>query len=428
MGRAIRLHGCRDKRDNFLRLRSKLDPRIARSLMSPPSGQHAASAEDASALTLPRHVRARLRRLLGRSLLALPALTIVLCDVVRRRDQIRHFEPIELAFYVLTIGLSIALWGALLAIATRRDGKGRHGARLILVALAIFAFGGQSYTFDHYQAYLNHRAVLVGTTMMPSVGQQLWSDRLQLAAALVPPALAIAALALGGMLLAPLRRKRTWLAIDVAALALVSSLLAAPTHGGEQGATPDVLYLSAMGRLARAHWDHNETVERIHPGPRTPMALLPLKPRATPRRNVVLVVTESVRSTSVCVAYDPDCKFTPFSNKAARDRFAFTEMRALDSTTAISLAIMWNGLLPTESRRDLHSAPLLWEYARAAGWDGAYWTSQNLLFGNSGTWIDGLPVSRRVSATGWSAFAARFDARASIFSEMSTAVISARDG
>jgi hypothetical protein len=74
-------------------------------------------------------------------------------------------------------------------------------------------------------------------------------------------------------------------------------------------------------------------------------------------------------------------------------------MRALDSTTAISLAIMWGGLLPTESRESLHSAPLLWEYARAGGWDGAYWTSQNLLFGNSGTWIDGLPVSHHVSAT-----------------------------
>src|SRR5262249_50596217 len=74
-------------------------------------------------------------------------------------------------------------------------------------------------------------------------------------------------------------------------------------------------------------------------------------------------------------------------------------VRALDSTTAISLAIMWGGLLPTEARKDLHEAPLLWEFAHAGGWDTAYWTSQNLLFGNSGTWIDGLPLTRHVSAT-----------------------------
>jgi glucan phosphoethanolaminetransferase (alkaline phosphatase superfamily) len=348
---------------------------------------------------LAARARLRVRRWMGRALLAVPAVAIVLSDVVRRRDQIRHFEDLELAYYLTTIALSLVLWGALLAIATRREGTARHVARLLLVALALFAFGGQSYTFDRYQAYLNHRAVLVGTTMLPSIGQQLWSDRATFAGALLPPVLAVVALSLGGMLLSPMRRARTWLAVDVAAIAFVLSFLAAPTQGGEQGATPDVLYLSAMGHLARAHWEHNETVERVHPGPRSPLPVAKITPAATPRRNVLFVVTESVRSHSICVAYDPSCVWTPFSNKAAPNRIPFKQVRALDSTTAISLSIMWGGLLPTESRKDLHQAPLLWEYARAGGWDTAYWTSQNLLFGNSGTWVDGLPVSRHVSAT-----------------------------
>jgi glucan phosphoethanolaminetransferase (alkaline phosphatase superfamily) len=116
-------------------------------------------------------------------------------------------------------------------------------------------------------------------------------------------------------------------------------------------------------------------------------------------RNVVLVITESVRGMSTCIDYAPDCRFTPFSNEAAPKRIGLRQMRALDSTTAISLAVMWNGLLPTESRKALHEAPLLWEYAHAAGIDGAYWTSQHLLFGNSGTWLEGVPLSYRVSAT-----------------------------
>ena len=360
-------------------------------------------AESAAVASAPRVLgargRLRVRRWMGRALLCVPAVAIVLSDVVRRRDQIRHFEELELAYYLTTIALSLVLWAALLAIATRREGTARHVARLILVALALFAFGGQSYTFDRYQAYLNHRAVLVGTTMLPSIGQQLWSDRASFAGALLPPVLAVVALSLGGMLLSPMRRARTWLAVDVAAIAFVLSFLAAPTQGGEQGATPDVLYLSAMGHLARAHWEHNETVERVHPGPRSPLPVAKITPGATPRRNVLFVVTESVRSHSICVAYDPDCVWTPFSNKAAPNRIPFKQVRALDSTTAISLSIMWGGLLPTESRKDLHQAPLLWEYARAGGWDTAYWTSQNLLFGNSGTWVDGLPVSRHVSAT-----------------------------
>jgi glucan phosphoethanolaminetransferase (alkaline phosphatase superfamily) len=366
--------------------------------MSPRSRpEPAVAAVTRSAVT--RAGRARLRRWAGRALLVVPGLAIALLDYARRREQLRHFDADELAFYGVSVVLSLVLWGALLAIATRRAGFARHVARVLLVALAVFAFGGQSYTFERYQAYLNHRAVLVGTTMMPSVGQQLWSDRFGFALALLPPVAGVIALAFGGMVVAPLRRARASFAVDVAAVAFVLALLASPTHGGEQGATPDVLYLSAMGQLARAHWDHNDTVERVHPGPRTPLAVPSFRPAATPPRNVLFVVTESVRSRSVCVAYDETCTWTPFSNAAAPHRLPFTQMRALDSTTAISLAIMWGGLLPTEPRADLHSAPLLWEYARAGGWDTAYWTSQNLLFGNSGTWIDGLPLSRHVSAT-----------------------------
>jgi arylsulfatase A-like enzyme len=82
-----------------------------------------------------------------------------------------------------------------------------------------------------------------------------------------------------------------------------------------------------------------------------------------------------------------------------KDRLPLTQMRALDSTTAISLAVMWNGLLPTANRKDQHTAPILWEYAHAAGLESAYYTSQNLLFGNSGLWLEGAPWTRHISAT-----------------------------
>ena len=114
---------------------------------------------------------------------------------------------------------------------------------------------------------------------------------------------------------------------------------------------------------------------------------------------MLLVLTESVRASSTCVAYTKDCPWTPFSNAAAPGRLPLEQMRSIDSTTAISLAVMWGGLSPTESRSTLHTAPLLWEYAHAAGLDTAYWTSQNLLFGNSGEWVRGLPLTKSVSAT-----------------------------
>jgi arylsulfatase A-like enzyme len=43
--------------------------------------------------------------------------------------------------------------------------------------------------------------------------------------------------------------------------------------------------------------------------------------------------------------------------------------------------------------------PILWEYVHAAGLESAYYTSQNLLFGNSGKWLEGTPWTRHVSAT-----------------------------
>jgi glucan phosphoethanolaminetransferase (alkaline phosphatase superfamily) len=114
---------------------------------------------------------------------------------------------------------------------------------------------------------------------------------------------------------------------------------------------------------------------------------------------VLLIVTESVRASDACSVPAPDCATTPFTNELLPARFGLSQMRALDSTTAVSLAVLWSGRSPTSSRRALHEAPLLWEYAHAAGFDTAYWTSQNLFFANAGTWLDGLPIAHWISAT-----------------------------
>src|SRR5208283_6011548 len=142
----------------------------------------------------------------------------------------------------------------------------------------------------------------------------------------------------------------------------------------------DALYVNGMGQLGRALWDENPCLARAHPGARSPLPVPPLVARPARPRNVLFVLTESVRAMSSCVAYDPDCRTTPFSNAAAKGRIPLLQMRAVDSTTAISLGVMWSGIAPTASREALHSAPLVWEYANAAGVDTAYWTSQHLLF------------------------------------------------
>lgn len=343
---------------------------------------------------------ARVRRWAGRALLLAPTGGILAVDLAKRHPRLLAFEGRDLLFYLGSLLCGLVLWTSLVGVATRARGVARWPARALLVALALLLVGGQIYTFERYQAYVNHRAVLVGTSFLPSIGQQLWFDRWTFARALLPCLALAIAIPFAAVKLAPMRqRSRGWLCLDLALVAVLLGAFISPERGAEQGQPPDIMYVSAMGQLARARWDHNETVERVHPGPRAPEPVPALVARPSRKRNVVMLITESVRAQSVCVEHVDDCKFTPFSNKAAPDRIPLTQMRALDSTTAISLAIMWNGLLPTEKRNELHSAPLLWEYAHAAKIETAYYTSQNLLFGNSGTWLEGSPWTRHVSAT-----------------------------
>ncbi len=341
----------------------------------------------------------RARRWAGRALLLVPALGIVAADALRRGPWLAQMDRADLRTYALALAMSVALWTSLGCIAAKRIGGARWIARVGLVVLAIGAVGAQLYTFDRYQAYLDHRAVLVGTSMLPSVGQQLWMDRWTFAHAVVPAALVALLVPWIAMRLAPSRPSSATRARDVLALMVLAMAFGSPGRSEAQAASPDVLYLAAMGQLSRAHWDHNETIERVHPGPRSPIPVPALHATPSRMRNVLLVLTESVRAQSTCVAYTKDCPWTPNANAAVPNRLPLTQMRAVDSTTAISLSVLWSGLAPTESRAAMHSAPLLWEYARAAGLETAYWTSQNLLFGNAGEWVRGLPLTKSVNAT-----------------------------
>ena len=118
-----------------------------------------------------------------------------------------------------------------------------------------------------------------------------------------------------------------------------------------------------------------------------------------PARNVLFVILESVRADSVCMEHDPECRRTEATNRLLPGRYPFTQMRSMASCTAISLAVLWSGLLPTESRDTLHTWPLIFDYARAAGYDTAFWTSQNMMFGNARLWVKNLGVNQFISAT-----------------------------
>jgi len=346
-----------------------------------------------------RRGRARARRWTGRALLTLPGLLVIACDLVLEKGApLRAGRMIGLT-YLGAAALGLLAWGSLLLAATARRGYFRWCARGLVVFLAFIAVGGQLYTWSRYRAFLSTSSMLVGTAMLPSIGQQLWFDSGSFLRAVLPPMAAIVVLGLVQRRVAPPRRTARRLAGDLGMVSLVVMALVPPRVDERDIGPMDALYVSGMGQLGRALWDRNPCLARAHPGVRSPLPVPKLAARPARPRNVLFVLTESVRAASTCVSYDPDCHTTPFSNAAAPGRLPFTQMRAVDSTTAISLGVMWSGIAPYASREALHSAPLVWEYANAAGVDTAYWTSQNLLFGNSGAWLQGIDWGHYVSAT-----------------------------
>jgi hypothetical protein len=182
--------------------------------------------------------------------------------------------------------------------------------------------------------------------------------------------------------------------------ALIGAAMIPVSYRYWQSSSADMIYFHGMTALVKEHLGYTRSspdrrVQRRDPEPVPALTARPARPR-----NVVLLLQESQRFDVTCVEYDPECPLaTPFTNRASPGRMPLLQMRAHDSTTAISISNLWTGVRPTERRELLHSVPLMWEYAHAAGLDTAYWTSQNLMFGNARLYVQDLPVSHRCVAT-----------------------------
>ncbi|MFZ5890954.1 MAG: LTA synthase family protein [Myxococcota bacterium] len=341
-----------------------------------------------------------MRRLVVGLLLLAPSLLVIGLDVLRRGERLRTLEGTYVLTYVAAIAEGGLVWASLVYAASRRRGTLRWLSAVLFVIALTFAVGGQTYFFGQYNAYLNVDVSVFASNFKDSVLNQLFADIGNYLRAKLPPfALSIALLWAARRWIRP-RRRPALIAGVAAPLFLLGSFFIPTQHRHTQASTPDVLYLNAVGGLLRTQLGMTEQSHQLRPRARAslPVPALTRRPDA-PKRNVVLVILESVRADSVCIEYAPNCLKTESTNQLFPRRFPFTNMRSLDSCTAVSLAVLWTGVLPTESREVLHTWPLIFDYARAAGYDTAFWTSQNMMFGNARLWVKNLGVSKFVSAT-----------------------------
>jgi glucan phosphoethanolaminetransferase (alkaline phosphatase superfamily) len=330
-------------------------------------------------------------------LLLLPTILVAGSDVTRRGRRIFGFGASDWVWYAAALVESAALWASLLLVTSRRRGLVRWCAAAVFVVLGAAALGSERYFFDQFETYLNRDAVLFGAAFPTSLEGQLGADASGLVWAILVPLLYFGALAaLGRRWIRPSRRV-SLVAVAAAPLLLAAAFLVPCSFRVAQAATPDVLWFHAMGGLARHVLRGGPA--HVEPGVRHPPYVPALSPAPSSRRNVLFVLTESVRFDAVCTAHAPGCKHTPFTDREAPNRIPILGMRSNSSTTAISFGVLLSGLPPTETRDAIHTAPLLFDYAHAAGYDTAYWTSQHLMFAHSEEFVRDLPVSRRCGAT-----------------------------
>jgi glucan phosphoethanolaminetransferase (alkaline phosphatase superfamily) len=320
-------------------------------------------------------------------------------DFSRRSARLASLDRYHEGYYLASLIEGLLVWGALLHGAARRRGAARWVSALAFVIAFTFSVGGQTYFYGQYNAYLNLDVSLFASNFKDSVVNQLLADYGNYLRAKLPPL--CVALVLVWAARRWLRPKRTSarVATMVAPLLLISSFFIPAQHRHLQAAPPDVLYLNAVGGLLSTQFGFSEQSKQMRPRARQSLPVPALHPKPTPKRNVLFVILESVRADATCLGYEPDCRRTGATNRLFPERIAFSQMRSMDSTTAVSLAVLWSGLGPHESRDNLHTWPLIFDYAQAAGFDTAFWTSQNMLFGNARLWVKNLPVSKYCSAT-----------------------------
>lgn len=342
---------------------------------------------------------AALRRPAGIALLLTPVLAVLVMDVSRRGDRFAEFDAYYGATYVASVLESAVLWGVLLHASARRRGRAAPSCAALFVAFFTLSVGGQRYFHDQYNAYLNVDVSLFATDLMASVVNQLNADIGNYVVAMLPPFLLAFALVFGARRLLRPRRRAARAAVYLAPAMLVASLFIPTQHRHVQASTPDALYLHATGGLLRTQLGFTDESRKLRPKQRESLPVVLTAPAGKKKPNILFVILESVRSDAVCIAPEHDCKRTPYSDRVVPTRYPLLQLRSLDSCTAISLAVLWSGVAPTEDREVLHKWPLVFDYARAAGYDTAFWTSQNMMFGNARLWVQNLGVRSFVSAT-----------------------------
>ncbi len=352
---------------------------------------------------LSRRAIRRLRRFGGLLVLVLPALRFVGLDLASRAGRIAALDrPHREAYAASAVG-SAVFWMVLLAASARRRGALRHvGAALFVATFVVVstAVAGFHHLFGIYPS----------RESMVDAGS--WVEAV---VAGLPGRAATFAYGASSTLAALVFvwAARRWLKLGpwahAASLLLVPGVLyacwnAPASYAGVQATSPDVIYANGLRGYADAPlaewWPRRYVRASRRESRRAVAALSAITPDITNKRNVIFILQESQRADVTCIGFDADCEgANRTSNALTPHRYPFEQMRSMDSSTFISTAVLLAGVDPVVARSTIYSAPIIFDYANAAGYDASYFTSQHLMYGNARMFFVDAPLSHFVSAT-----------------------------
>ncbi len=347
-----------------------------------------------------RQLRRR-RRSIGVLVLLGPMLWLLLSDLWRRFDQIMTFDRVHSLGYVATIGFSGIFWAVILYVASRQRGILRQAAAGLFAVLYTLAAGVQGAFHGFWGTYLCLDSQKHSKSLLWSLFGYVPLYRVDVVLHLLwALALAITLLVLARRYVKPRRIVRSIIPI-LLPVVLVAMVLMPASYRTWQSSSPDLIYFHGYVALVKERLRMLDDAPHLRVQRRNPEPVPPLNAKPTRQRNVLLILQESVRYDVACNEYlrdDSQCA-TPFSNRAAPNRMALNQLRANAATTAISISDIWSGVPSTEGPGVLLTVPLIWEYAQAADYDTAYWTSQHAMFGSTRLYIQDIPVSHFAVAT-----------------------------
>ncbi len=336
----------------------------------------------------------------GRAVFAvlLPGLLVLAADAFFRREIIPSFDRVHLLGYMATWLVSCLLWGAAILGAT---GPARRlGVVVSFAFIAIFALclGAQGGFFATWKACMT-RDTFVTTTKWRDMFFGALPARSYVPWTLAAGVIGVGIVAFARRSLAPSMRMQKGAAVAFpVCLALVSQVPV--SYRPPQSTLPDINYLHGMAVGLQVMTGRMDGLRVHRMQRRIPESIPRLSPKPAAPRNVILLIQESTRYDAVCVEYEANCKRPGRStNPVVPNRMPLLQMRSNDSATLISESTLFSAVDPTSPEELMLRVPYIWDVAAQAGYDTAYWTSQNVLVSGHRFFTQDSPLRIQVVAS-----------------------------